>query len=105
MCLNGVAGVSVRSKLARPQRTEALMRPWQPMSPRCGTAMACCLIKEAQQPPARGYMPSVAADDCMDSTNFLSCIPWLQLRRSTEGDHRSRAFQFTPSVALSVIQI
>ena len=46
-------------------------------------------------------MPLVAADACIDSLGFRSCIPWLD--RSTGADHRSRAFQLTPSVALSFI--
>jgi len=42
----------------------------------------------------------VAADDCIDSLDFGSCILWLD--HSTGADHRSRAFQITPSVALSL---
>ena len=32
--------------------------------------------------------------------DLRACIPWLD--RSTGADHRSRAFQITPSVALSL---
>ena len=46
-------------------------------------------------------MPTtVAADDCIDSLDFCACIPWLN--HSTGADHRSRAFQITPLVALSL---
>ena len=47
-----------------------------------------------------GCPPLVAADDCIDSLDFCACIPWLD--HSTGADHRSRAFQITPSAALSL---
>ena len=61
---------------------------------------AYCMTEIAQQPPLRGCPPMVAADDCMDSLDFCACISWLD--HSTGADHRSRAFQLTPSVALSL---
>ena len=61
---------------------------------------AYCMTEIAQQPPLRGCSPIVAADDCIDSLDFCACISWLD--HSTGADHRSRAFQLTPSVALSL---
>ena len=43
---------------------------------------------------AHEHRPIVAADDCIDSLDFRSCISWLD--HSTGADHRSRAFQLTP---------
>ena len=60
----------------------------------------CCLTDIAQQPPLGGYPPIAAADDCVDTLDFCACTPWLD--HSTGADHRSRAFQITPSVALSL---
>ncbi len=39
-------------------------------------------------------------DDCIDSLDFCACVSWLN--HSTGADHRSRAFQITPSMALSL---
>ncbi len=47
----------------------------------------------------RRFKSSIAAD-CIDSLDFRPCISWLD--HSTGADHRSRAFQLTPSVALSL---
>ena len=58
---------------------------------------AYCMTEIAQQPPLGGCPPIVVADDCMD---FRSCTSWLD--HSTGADHRSRAFQLTPLVALSL---
>ena len=33
--------------------------------------MTCCLTDIAQQPPLGGCSPIVAADDCIDSLDFL----------------------------------
>ena len=59
-----------------------------------------CHTEKAQQPPFGGCPPIVAADDCIDSSDFCACISWLD--HSTGADHRSRAFQITPLVALSL---
>jgi len=63
-------------------------------------AMTYCLTEAAQQPPLGGGPPIVAADDCIDSLDFRPYISWLS--HLTRADHRSRAFQITPSVALSL---
>ncbi len=50
------------------------------------------------------YVPGKAMtnehDDCVDTLDFCACTSWLD--HSTGADHRSRAFQITPSVALSL---
>ena len=74
-------------------RAAAMRRP-QPLK------TVYCMTEIAQQPPLGGCPPIVAADDCVDSLDFCACISWLD--HSTGADHRSRAFQLTPSVALSL---
>ncbi len=57
----------------------------------------CCLTESRRSEDAHHF---VAADDCIGSTDFCACN--LLLDHSTGADHRSRAFQITPSVALSL---
>ena len=61
---------------------------------------ACYRTEEAQQRPAGGCPKLVSADDCIELPDFRCCI--LCLDHSTGADHRSRAFQLAPSVALSL---
>ncbi len=103
MHLDGAAGVRVRSKPAPAGRTEALTRLWQPTRRFVAAqplTTTCCLTDIAQQPLLGGCPPIAAADDCVDTLDFCAYIPWLD--HSTGADHRSRAFQITPSVALSL---
>ena len=67
---------------------------------KCACENLVGMTETAQQPPLGGCPPVVAADDCIDLLDFRSCISWLD--HSSGADHRSRAFQLTPSVALSL---
>ena len=94
MCAAASSGVKNRSPNAPMAACAAAMRRPQPLT------TAYCMTEIAQQPPLRGCPTIVAADDCTDSLDFRSCFSWLD--HSTGADHRSRSFQLTPSVALSL---
>ena len=84
-------GHKIRCAYSSPRDDESTTQPLM---------AACCLTEGAQPPPTGGCPPQVLCRRLHRRLDLRACIPWLD--RSTGADHRSRAFQITPSVALSL---